>query len=136
MARGNRRNSQRILRQTSEMAVAAPLVIAHRLTRMMIAGAHPGARDRREFQRMGNEKIAVFGESWNAMTWQMLQINRSLALSLMTPWWTMRFSDWSTFARPIQAWQDASINVIGKGIAPVRRRAVANAKRLSKPVTG
>ena len=136
MATSNRRNSRRVLRQTSDLAIAAPLVVAHRLTRMMTAGANPGARDRRDFQRMGEEKVAAFGESWNAMAWQMLRSNQTLALSLMAPWWRMRFDDWSMLFRPIQAWQSASINVLGKGIAPVRRRAVANARRLSKPASG
>jgi len=132
MTRRNRRSSNRAFREMSETAVAAPLVVAHRLTRMMTAGATPSASDRREFQRMGEEKIAAFGESWNAMAWEMLRSNQNLALALMTPWWGVKFGDWSMYLRPLEAWQNSSITVVGKGITPVHRQAVANSKRLGK----
>ena len=136
MKTSNRRNTQRVLGQASDLAIAAPLVVAHRLTRIMTAGASPGARDRSEYRRMGEEKVAAFRDSWNAMAWAMLRNNQTLALSLMAPWWRVQFGEWSTLFRPIQAWQSASINMIGEGISPVRRRAVANARRLGKSVTG
>src|SRR2546427_799414 len=45
-------------------------LVAHRLTRMAMAGANPSARDRREFTRMVSEKQTAFQQSWAAMGMQ------------------------------------------------------------------
>ena len=67
--------------------LAAPQVVAHRLGRMAVAGPRPSAQDQREFHRMGAEKLAAFGEAWQAMTLQMLKSNQQLAASMMRNWW-------------------------------------------------
>ena len=61
----NRKNPRAALvaRQATDLAVAAPQVVAHRLTRMAMAGANPSARDRREFTRMVSEKQTAFQQS-------------------------------------------------------------------------
>jgi hypothetical protein len=105
--------------QTFELGVAAPQVIAHRLARMMIAGGSPSARDRAEFHRMGVEKVAATAEAWNAMAVQAMVENQKLALSFMQSFWLPQFSN-------------AALRIVGKGMAPIRRRAVANAKRLRR----
>ena len=97
---------------------------------MWLSGANPSARDRREFQRMGAEKIAVFGESWNAMAWQMLRANQALTLSLLRVWWNPWFGP--ALARSTQQVQSAVLGILSQGLVPVRRHAVANAKRLGK----
>jgi hypothetical protein len=108
--------------QFFELGVAAPQVIAHRMARMASAGASPSARDRAEFQRMGIEKIAAANEAWAAMATQAFLENQKLALAFMQ---TARFPS----RRKVNA---AAVRVLGKGMAPVRRRAVANAKRLRR----
>lgn len=82
--------------------MAVPQVIAHRTARMLAAGANPSARDRLEFQRMGIEKAFAFWESMHAM------------------WWSAWLAPWS------------AAKMMEKGIAPVHRRATANARRLRK----
>src|SRR6186713_835760 len=62
------RNTQTLARQASELAFAVPQVMAHRLTRMALAGGKPNARDRREFHGMGQEKVLAFWQSWFAMS--------------------------------------------------------------------
>ena len=64
----SRRKATRLSTQASELMVAAPQVVAHRLGRMALAGPKPSAKDQREFHRMGAEKLAAFGEAWQAMT--------------------------------------------------------------------
>jgi len=137
--------------KTWEIAVAAPQVIAHRTARMMAAGGQPGMNDRREFTRMGQEKIEAFGESLIAMAAPMYKVNREIALLALRHWWKV----WATpsligGAQPshiINAYiafassllggasgkrlQDSLSQAIGKGLAPVHRRATANAKRLN-----
>ena len=45
--------------KTGEMMMASAEVIGHRANRMAAAGPAPSLRDRREFTRMGQEKIAA-----------------------------------------------------------------------------
>ena len=114
--------------QATELAWAAPQVIAHRLLRMAMAGPRPSARDRREFARMGAEKMAAFYESWTAMAFEAMQQQQA--------WW---LSAWRTAAWP---WLLPRIGSAGNrrglqhiaahGLAPVHRRALANVKRLSR----
>ena len=69
--------------QTEELAWAVPWVVPHRMARMALAGAPPSARDRREFQLMGAEKLAVFQESWLNMSFATLRANQQIALSAL-----------------------------------------------------
>ena len=119
--------------KTAELALAVPQVVAHRLLRMAHAGPHLSARDRKEFARMVAEKHTAFGESWNAMALQALQSQRTFAAALAlaaTPTRSTRASP-AAHALATQL-QRATLAVIGKGLAPVHRRAVANAKRLRR----
>jgi hypothetical protein len=136
MNASSRRKAARIGTQASELMLAAPQVVAHRLGRMAIAGHRPSANDQREFQRMGAEKLAAFGEAWQAMTLQMLKSNQQLAASMMRSWWPTAAVRSGKAAAPwVQAtaqWQQATLDILGQGIRPVHRRAVANAKRLGR----
>lgn len=126
------RRSKSLAAQTMGLGVAVPQVIAHRVARMAIAGAAPSARDRRELQRMSAEKILAFNEAWTAMAMQAVLENQKLALSFAQsfwfPWLRARPSARSA---PGQL-SDALLGVLGKGMTPIRRRAVANAKRLAR----
>lgn len=125
-----RRRTAHLTTQASQLAFAVPQVVAHRVSRMLSAGARPSAADRREFDRMGAEKLAAFGESWLAMGTQMLAAQQSLAASMLGAWsnpWTFGAPALMQGARDVH---DAALGVLGSGLAPVHRRAVANARRL------
>jgi hypothetical protein len=62
--------------KTSEMMLASAQVISHRTGRMATAGAIPSARDQKEFTLMGQEKIEAVAESTQAITAQMIRVNR------------------------------------------------------------
>lgn len=111
----------------SEVAHAAPQVIAHRLTRMAFAGANPSARDQREFYRMGAEKVEAFYESWTAMMLQTLQINQRVLFSMWFPWTVQSYSK-----NPVEQLEQAATQILTSALKPVHKRAVSNAKRLSK----
>jgi len=132
----SRQKAARIGKQASELMLAAPQVVAHRLGRMALAGHRPNASDQREFHRMGAEKLAAFGEAWQAMTLQMLKSNQQLAASMMRSAWPAAARRGATKSAPlVQAaaqWQHAALDILGQGIRPVHRRAVANAKRLGR----
>lgn len=117
--------------QLAELALAAPQVVAHRLARLAAAGHAPTKRDRLEFQRMGSEKLAAFGESWFAMGAEVLRVQQLWAAqawrSCWFPW--AGAFPWPPSGRALdRAWH----GVLGRGLAPVHRRAVANAKRLGR----
>jgi hypothetical protein len=120
-----------LARQAAELAVAVPQVIAHRLTRLALAGPAPSARDRQEFRRMGAEKAAAFAESWNAMATGMLEANQTLMASFMRGFWSASGAQRSAASATRRVGR-AVTSIVQKGLAPVHRCAVANAKRLSR----
>lgn len=125
------RNALTLATQSAQLAFAVPQVVAHRLARMAAAGAKPSQRDRKEFELMGAEKMAAFSESWNAMALQTVRANQQLAAACLHSIW----SPWTSgkpAAHAVAQWQDAALDVIGKGLTPVHRKATANAKRLGR----
>jgi hypothetical protein len=116
-----------------ELGVAAPQVIAHRLARMALAGASPSARDRKEFHRMGTEKVLAASEAWNAMAVEAIRANQELAFSFMRSFWFPWAYRTPTAKSASRQMTNAALGILGKGVTPVRRRAVANAKRLGRP---
>lgn len=121
------RKSKRFETQAAELAFAVPQVITHRLTRMAFAGHTPNARDRREFHKMGAEKMEAFYESWMAMMGHAWQTQYSLMLALCFPWLQ---SAGSPSAQSLLS--NFTQGMMGKGMEPVHKRAVANAKRLAR----
>lgn len=126
-----KRSSRRLMVKAAELAFAVPQVVAHRVTRMAIAGPSPTRRDRNEFQRMGIEKAAAFAESWNAMAMEAIRANQALSTSLWRSLW-LPWLGGKPSLFPAADLHDAAIGILGKGVAPVHRRAVANARRLGR----
>jgi hypothetical protein len=127
MSSRHKRQSTALIVKATELAFAVPPVVAHRVTRIALAGAIPNARDQREFRQMGAEKMAAFAESWNAMAAQAFPANCVFATSFWRSWLTGKPSQLSG-----SQLRNAALEVLGKGIGPVHRRAVANAKRLAQ----
>jgi hypothetical protein len=127
-----RRKVPALALQSIELGLAVPEVLMHRLLRVATAGAAPSLRDRKEFRLMGIEKVAAFYESWNAMLVEFaranLQLSLSSARSFWLPWFVQPRSSRAAFNRH----QRMALAVLGQGVAPIRRRAVANAKRLRR----
>lgn len=120
-----RSSSHSLALKAGELAFAAPQVIAHRLTRMAQSGSSPTAADRREWMRMSSEKLAAFNESWFAIGLETWRIQQRQMLALMTSFAT----PWTATYTSAKAQRDATA-LWGRALAPVHRRAVANAKRL------
>ena len=133
MPRQSSRRSHALARHSLDLSIAAPQVIAHRFARMAQAGATPTARDLAEFQRMGAEKVAAFGAAWQAMGLAAVRAQQSylqaLTRSLLTPWWIAP-PDLGALARRANA---VAVDVLAAGIAPIRHKAVGNARRLARP---
>jgi hypothetical protein len=140
--------------RNTEMLMAAAQVITHRTQRMAAAGPQPNARDRREFARMGSEKVDAARESATAMGAQMMALPWDLGLR----WWqaasrasaaagalgasrtpAQALARGKTLANALQATghaaahaSSAGARVAGRGLAPIHAKATANARRLSK----
>ncbi len=106
----------------AQMGVAVPSVVAHRLTRMALAGPVLSARDRREFTNMVQEKQVAFTQSWMGMATEMWRLQQQ--------WWSAWFGGGLMAMLPSMA--RSFDNVAARGLAPVHRKAVGNARRLSR----
>ena len=127
----SRRLNRRINRQAAELTLAVPQVVAHRVMRAATAGHSPSARDRREFHRMTSEKVVAFNEAWNAMLVEAFQAGVRAWLSPAL--WPIAWTSGNKAARA--AWAHAertTLAMLTSGLAPVHRRAVANARRLRR----
>lgn len=112
-----RKSHRRLATQATQLALAVPQVVGHRMARMALAGPAMTERDRREFRGMLDEKVLAFWQSWFGMGWAVLQ-------SMQRTW--------------IASLQGARVplidaqKVLAHGIAPIQRKASANAKRLAR----
>lgn len=132
MSRRRRASYTSLALKFAELAFAAPQVIAHRLARMSVAGASPSARDRREFERMHKEKTAAFAESWFAMASATMFANQALAMAALQSFWSAPPGGRRHAQAARRRATQSALNIMGRGLAPVHRTAVANAKRLAR----
>ncbi|WP_298933390.1 hypothetical protein [uncultured Ramlibacter sp.] len=102
--------------KSSEMLLASGQVIGTRVHRMARAGAQPSARDRKEFVRMGSEKLQAAGESAWAVAARMQSAQFQSA--------PRGFGAWGAWASLGQA-----------ALAPYHGASTANARRLARPAT-
>jgi hypothetical protein len=107
----------------AELGFAAPQVIAHRLTRMALAGPALSARDRKEFSGMVMEKQAAAAQAWMGMFAEGIRMQQQFALSLFTG---------ATPRQHAARTKRAASRIGSAGLAPIHRKAVSNAKRLAR----
>ena len=127
-----RRPSASLSAKTTELALAVPQVVAHRLLRMAHAGPHLSARDRKEFARMVAEKNEAFGAAWQAMAVHGARAQQAFGASLFASFLAVARGRRPSPARSVAQLQHATLGILGKGLGPVHRKAVANAKRLAR----
>ena len=130
--RRQRAKTSSVAVQAAELALAAPQVIAHRLARIALAGPRLSERDRKEFALMVAEKNAAFGEAWQAMASHGARANQALAASFFQSFLGVAHGKRPSPARSAAQLHHAALGVLGKGLAPLHRKAVANAKRLGR----
>lgn len=125
--------SKRLSRQALELSIAAPQVVAQRVTRMALAGAVPSARDQKEFKQMSDEKVTAFYQSWTAIWAQMYKSQFAIAQTMISAVTTAMVAGKQPSATSTLSVLSRETNkVLSAGIAPVHRKAVSNAKRLSR----
>ncbi len=74
--------------------------------------------------------MEAFQESWVAMAGQVMQVQQQAALQVMKAFWTPMAWRAPSYRSVERQWSNASVSVLGKGLEPISRRAVANAARL------
>ncbi len=132
----------RLSRRSSELAQAVPQVVTLRVGRMMRAGLFPVGHDQQEMYRMGAEKIEAFQESWMAMATQTMVAQQQFALWWMQTCWKLALGGWmnpptmtALSSRASKVLMNSMLDVTARGMTPVHRRAVANARRLTSAET-
>ena len=128
--------AQSLSKKCMELAVAVPQVVAHRATRMALAGPFMSERDRLEFQRMMCEKQAAFAQSYWEMGLQVFRVNLQLSSTVFGALFNPFSLTAPTVASVMAQAQHAFGAVIGKGLTPLHRTAVSNARRLSQVALG
>ena len=78
------------------------------------------------------EKNIAFGESWRAMAAQAPLASQALAASFFRSFISVARGKKPSAAATANQLHKAILGVVGKGFEPVHRKAVANAKRLSR----
>jgi hypothetical protein len=126
------RKSTSVAAKSMELAIAVPQVVAHRVTRMALAGPNLSDRDRKEFHVMIMEKQAAFAQAWGDMAMQAFRANLALTGSMMRLFFTPFLLQKPSAASVAAQVQSAALSVLSKGLAPVHRIATANARRLAK----
>ena len=105
-----------------ELATLAPAVAGARLARMALEGATPSARGRSDMVAMVLEKQVAFAQAWSAMWAEAWRQQMRLGLAWMTT---------APTAGQAARMVDSGVRrIAAKGLAPVHRRVVANARRL------
>jgi hypothetical protein len=118
-------------RKAAELSLAAPQVIAHRLTRMALAGPVLSSRDRKEFTGMVREKQLAFTQGLVGAWIEVARVNQAMLLSAMTSLWSLQSP--LARARASARQMNSGVNTVtDKFLAPVHRKAVSNARRLAK----
>lgn len=126
------RKTKSIVTKAAELSMAVPQVVAHRVARMVMAGSSPSERDRKEFKLMVAEKNTAFSQSWQAMATQAMLANQTLALAMLRTAWTPASWGKPAATKLANQAQGAALGILNKGLSPVHRKAVANAKRLAR----
>lgn len=126
------RHSLVAARRSAELAFAAPQVIAHRLQRMAVAGPTLSERDRKEFAGMVSEKQLAFTQAWFAAWQQFARAQQSFMLSAWRAMLSGSLPSLLTGSSLAGRSLATSAAMTSAALAPVHRKAVANAKRLGR----
>jgi hypothetical protein len=152
MRKSKRPTKKRASAKLAELAVAAPQVVGIRTARILSAGIHPSAADRLELSNMGREKVHAFWESMFAMNAQIARMNLEYASRAISQSWRLWTNpSWIAGYRPTsptircqplcagvisdaasRQHQRAVSRISDAGLAPVHKRATANARRLRR----
>ncbi|MFD0740178.1 hypothetical protein ACFQZQ_12915 [Lysobacter koreensis] len=126
-------------RQLTDLMIAAPEVVAIRTSRMAAMSGPTCRRDQREMARMVMEKGAAAQESWLGVAAEIALANQKMFAATVGAFWVGPFPATGAGAPAALALrlgeisQDAFYGAMAAAISPLRKRAMANVRRLRKP---
>ena len=126
------RKSKSLTVKSIEVALSVPQVVTHRVMRMALAGPKLSDRDRREFQMMVHEKYVAFAQAWGDMAMHAFRANQTFTASMLHFFFSFFSYKNASAVRAAAQLQSAAVGVLGKGLAPIHRKTVSNARRLAK----
>jgi hypothetical protein len=81
---------------------------------------------------MVSEKQAAFAQAWTAMGMESFRASQAIATSMFGAFFNPFSRNKPSAATIATTVQNAAVGVLEKGLAPVHRKAVSNAKRLAR----
>lgn len=81
---------------------------------------------------MISEKHVAFSQAWMAMATETVRANQAIATSLLGNYRFPRSRRKASTASVARQMQTAATAIVSKGLSPIHKTAVANAKRLRK----
>lgn len=78
------------------------------------------------------EKGTAFQDAYKAMFLQSVRANQALASALFQSFWAPAAKGKPVATKGALQFQRAALGVLDKGLGPVHKKAMANAKRLAK----
>lgn len=119
----------RITRNAMQIARLAPVVAAARMTR---AASRPGADSMNELSQMGREKASVFTAATVGMFFAGASAMTRSAFAIANLWSPWGGTVRQRMARMESTVSDAPADIVLGALAPIRKRVVANSKRLGR----
>jgi hypothetical protein len=126
------RKSKSLTVKSMELALSVPQVVAHRVTRMTLAGPKLSDRDRKEFQMMVHEKHAAFAQAWSDMALHAYRANQAFTFTMLRFFFAPFSYRKPSAASAAAQVQNAGVGMLSRGLAPIHRKVVSNAGRLGK----
>lgn len=81
---------------------------------------------------MVSEKHAAFAQAWSDMAMHAFRANQAFTASMCSFFFRPFSYKGLSAASTVAQVQNAAIGMLGKGLAPIHRKAVSNARRLAK----
>jgi len=120
------RKHVRVARQALQVAALAPAVATARIARVAATGDYGAVA------RMGTEKASAFTSAAFGMMFASAATIAKLTLVTANAWSPWGGSARQRFARAQSTLADASTEIARSALTPIRKRVVANSKRLGR----
>lgn len=121
----------KIYRQSEDLGVNVPQIMQKRINMMAQQNPFDNHKERVEMERMVNEKTSAFMESWQNMGWQSLIAQQNIGNIMIDSWIKLSFGKPVAFEKLFYQINLETLKIFEKGMSPIHRRVVANAKRLA-----
>ena len=125
------RNMSKFYRQSEDVGMKAPQVMHKRLSMLAQQNPFSNHKEVREIEQMVNEKAMAFVESWQDMGMQTLIAQQHINELLFDNWLKALFGKPIAYDQLFYQINLETLKILEKGMSPIHRRVVANAKRLS-----